>query len=130
MNKIELKQLLDLVSAVDGRNITAMTIEAWHPVVASISLTDGKEALVLARADASIGWVEPKHIVAKYKIIAEKRAVAKEHERWATEVKPDSIRCPDCKHGVQIVKCAACCRVMSDSTIPNQTFFELTGVRV
>lgn len=129
MNKIELKELLDLVSAVDGRQITPMVIEAWHPVVATMSLPDAKEALVAARSDENIGRVEPKHILAKFRELRNRRAVEQESEQRRS-TPHTSTPCPKCVHKISIINCDTCCRAMSDSTNPDRTFFELTGVRV
>jgi len=129
MNKFELKELLDLVSAVDSRTITSMTIEAWHPVVAGISLADAKEALVVARGDVSIGWVEPKHIVAKARDLRIKRATEQESEQRRNDPHV-GYPCPLCVHNKPIVKCADCCRILSDSVNPDQTFRELTKKRL
>lgn len=129
MNKVELKELLDLVAAVDGRTITATVLEAWHPVIGFISLSDAKEALVLARRDETIGRVEPKHIVAKFKELRSKRAVADEQEAQAKNKSEPGVPCPKCVHSLKIVDCKACCKAMAESRDITRTFYDLTGVR-
>lgn len=129
MNKTEITQMLELVSAVDGRKITEITVQAWLMPLQDVPFSDAITALNLCRKDASITWIEPKHIYSKAKELRARRAVEQEAEERRKEPHT-GVPCPHCKHNVAIVKCAECCRVMSDSSNPDRTFFELTGVRV
>lgn len=128
MNKTEIIDLLELVAAVDGRKITEITIQAWLMPLQDVAFGDAIAGLNLCRKDASIGWVEPKHIYAKSKEIVSRRKDDEEKVERAKEVR-SGVRCPNCKHDIAIVNCQSCCREMSDSRNYLQTFFDLTGVR-
>jgi len=128
MNKTELIQLLEVVSAVDGRKVTEATINAWLPVLATTTYADSVTALTQCRSDERINWVEPKHILAKAKDIVRKRIEAAESKEL---LKPRSGNpCPTCIHKKPLVECLTCCKAMAHSATPDKTFFDLTGVRV
>jgi hypothetical protein len=129
MNKTEIIDLLELISAVDGRKTNEMTIQAWLMPLQDVSFADAISALNFCRKDVSIGWLEPKHIYAKSREIVSRRITEQESIDRANESNI-GVPCPKCKHNMSIINCVDCCRMLSDSTNPNRTFFELTGVRV
>jgi hypothetical protein len=65
MNLTEVKELLAKVAAVDNRDLSEITAKAWYEVIGGLSFRVADRALVLARRDARINWLEPKHIIEK-----------------------------------------------------------------
>ena len=65
MNLTEVKELLAKIAAVDNRDLSEITAKAWYEVIGSLSYTVADKALVLARQDPKINWLEPKHILEK-----------------------------------------------------------------
>jgi len=65
MTLTEVKELLAKIAAVDNRDLSEMTAKAWYEVISGISYQVAERALVLARQDPRINWLEPKHILGK-----------------------------------------------------------------
>jgi len=65
VNLTEVKELLAKIAAVDNRDLSEITAKAWYEVVGSLSYTVADKALILARQDPRINWLEPKHILEK-----------------------------------------------------------------
>ena len=84
MSPAEVKALLAVASAVDGRQVTDLTAQAWLdvPGVAEIALPDARQALAEHRATADV-WFEPRHLIAGARRIGQERAEAIERERRA-----------------------------------------------
>lgn len=106
MNKLETKQLLDDIAVIDKRNVTPELVEGWHKIVGYIPLDVALEAHKLARRDASIQYLEPKHIVAW----AKEAAFKLDREQG---VKPEPILRGDphpiCRrHSKRILECDQC----------------------
>jgi hypothetical protein len=79
MDFAELGNLYGLMAAIDNRKPSPEAIAAWHEIIGHLSYDVAREALVLARRDESIGWLEPRHIIAKAKLV--EAAIAKTIER-------------------------------------------------
>lgn len=109
MNKIEVKELLGVISAVDGRKVEPETVEAWFEVIGQFSYVVAREAVVECRRDPSIMWLEPKHVYARCKAMRDRQTQFREQEARASEEKV-SEPCPVCVHGNQLVACLTCCR--------------------
>jgi hypothetical protein len=110
MNKIETKHVLDLISALDNRKVTPETIEAWHGVIGHIPFDIAKEALKLAQQDATIKYLEPRHIVGWAKEAAFRLDREKPKQEPEQFVKVEQ---PTCKHLIPVMKCNPCCRELS-----------------
>ncbi len=65
MNLSETKELLAKIAAVDNRDLSELTAKAWYEVIGSLSFRVADKALVIARSDPKINWLEPKHILDK-----------------------------------------------------------------
>lgn len=110
MNKIETKSILDTIAAIDNRKLTTDTIEAWHNIIGRIELDIAQEALKLAQQDASIKYLEPRHIVSWAKEAAFRLQRQKPKEEPAEyEYAPQ----PTCRHQLKLLSCRPCCREMS-----------------
>lgn len=109
MNLMETKELLQEIAAVDKRHIEPGTVQIWQSILANIPLEIAKEAHKLARRDASVNYLEPRHIVqwsreAAYKLDRdEKRNQVEEVKQGQPE--------PICRaHGKRVTFCEVCCR--------------------
>lgn len=111
MLKTETKQLLDQIAVIDNRRITPEVIEAWHEIVGVIPFDIAKEALLLARKDSTINWLEPRHLVAWAK-----EAALKNNRAMPVDLLvKDSAPPPLCEHDKPIARCMPCCRKLATS---------------
>lgn len=111
MNKTETQALLKQIALIDNRKVTPETIEAWHGIVGIIPFDIASEALTLARKDASINWLEPRHIVAW----AKEAAYRNNRSMPIDLLQTDSAPAPICEHEKPIARCLPCCRQLSES---------------
>lgn len=61
----ETKDLLARVAAVDNRELSEAMAQEWHSIIGQLSYRVAERALILARRDPQIEWIQPKHILAK-----------------------------------------------------------------
>lgn len=108
MNLKEAKSLLDEVAAIDNRKLSPELVTAWHKIVGHVDYSVAQRALVLARRDATVTYLEPKHIVAKVPLaIAELNAEQRDRESEEKGWKSEPI--PVCReHQLPITKCQDC----------------------
>jgi hypothetical protein len=109
MNISETKSLLDAISAIDNRKVTAEVVDAWHQILGQIPNDIAKEALKLAQQDASIKYLEPRHIFAWAKEAAFRLDRNKVVEAEVLRGTPE----PTCKHDKKLLSCGTCCRELS-----------------
>lgn len=64
MQASQTSELLAELAAIDNREVTTLTVEAWHEVIGHLDHTVARRALVKARQNLTIDYVEPKHILA------------------------------------------------------------------
>ena len=109
----ETELLLREMFAIDGRILDAERIKAWHNVIGNMPLDIAQRALRLARADERLGYIEPKHIIAKARESADSldREERLKKERSETIVY-NGVPQPSCIHGVKILSCDECCDKM------------------
>jgi len=62
MNKTEVAQLLTLVSAFDSRTVGIDTVEAWHPILADVNVTEAA-TVVRNHFATSTNYLMPAHII-------------------------------------------------------------------
>lgn len=110
VNKSEVKLLLADVAAIDNRRVSDETVIAWHAVVGHLSLRVASRALVLARQDERVDYLEPRHIVARARdarvLIDEATDYRADEAGWRSDPQPT------CRaHDVAITKCLPCCTV-------------------
>lgn len=108
MNLKEAKSLLDEVAAIDNRKLSPELVTAWHKIVGHVDYSVAQRALVLARRDSAVTYLEPKHIVAKVPVAvaelnAEQRDRESEEAGWKSEPPPVCR-----EHGLPITKCNDC----------------------
>ena len=111
MNRTETQALLKQIAVIDNRKVTPEVIEAWHGIVGVIPFDIANEALTLARKDATINWLEPRHIVAW----AKEAAFRTRREMPVDLLQTESSPAPLCDHGHTIARCVPCCRKLAES---------------
>lgn len=114
MNLKETEILLREMFAIDGRIVDAERIKAWHNVLQNMPLEIAQRGLRLARMEEKIGYIEPKHIIAKARESAE--ALDREEARKKQQVEMPAQRgvpMPTCIHGVGLLSCDPCCATMA-----------------
>jgi hypothetical protein len=111
MNLAETTEILDYLSAIDGRIVTAEKVKAWNDVIGYLDFQTAKESAVMAYRQDNIQFVEPKHIIAFSLKIKEQRKTEENRQRAITEFqeqKPNPM--PICHHNKGILYCDPCCR--------------------
>lgn len=109
MNLNETKAILKDIALLDNRKLDEAIALAWHSVIGYMNYEVAKQALILARQDASIGYLEPKHLVAWGKEAShrQQRDAAPEEPTVGT---PEPI----CKaHDLPINQCKPCTRAIT-----------------
>jgi hypothetical protein len=115
MNKSEVKLLLADVSAIDNRRVSEETVVAWHAVLGHLSLPVAQRALVLARQDEKVDYLEPRHIVARARDA--RMSIDRGPEARAEEAKWRSDPVPVCiPHKTQIIDCQPCIALLMKHT--------------
>lgn len=105
MKRTETIEILRQITAVDNRKVTEDTIEAWHGIIGSIPFDIAKEALKLAQSDATIKYLEPRHIVGW----AREAAFRLDRQKPKTEEQRVGAPQPVCRqHGKSILACDPC----------------------
>ncbi len=110
MQKTDTEYLLRKIAAVDNRTVTDETVETWHEIVGHLSWQVAERALVKARQDPYVGWLEPRHLVGKARdaiieINDEALLVARKADDDG-RAEPE----PKCEaHGIRITTCKPCC---------------------
>ena len=110
MEAVDTASVLEFLSLTDNRKIHPDGILAWHQLIGHLDFAVAREAAHMAKQDASIDWVEPKHILAKARVIAERQTaeIRKEKSSQPIEKKLGSP-IPVCQHGEKLVFCVPCC---------------------
>lgn len=117
MTLSEMRDLLDEVSAIDNRKVTPETVQAWHDVCGHVTFTVARRAVILARRDASVQYLEPRHVMGKIAVAA---AELNDEER-SRQISPEdswkSEHIPVCaEHNLRITKCQDCIvRLMTEA---------------
>ena len=115
MNKAEVKLLLADVAAIDNRRVSEDTVTAWTAVLGHLSLPVAQRALIMARQDEKVEYLEPKHIVARARdarmAIDRGPEARAEEARWRAEPEPMCV-----PHGLRITKCSPCIALLVKHT--------------
>lgn len=109
MTKNELKELMEYLSAIDNRQLSAEKLQVWFDLIGFLDFPDAKAAVIEAQRDESISYVEAKHVIAFAMRLKDKR---KSEEARATPRREESKGDPHpiCAHGKRLLTCDACCR--------------------
>ena len=109
MTKNELKELMEYLSAIDNRQLSAEKLQVWFDLIGYLDFADAKAAVIEAQREESISYVEAKHVIAFAMRIKEKRQA--EEQRNKTP-QPERVGDPHpiCAHGLRLLTCDPCCR--------------------
>jgi hypothetical protein len=115
MNKSEIKLLLADVAAIDNRRVTEETVNAWSGVLGHLSLPVAQRALIMARQDEKVDYLEPRHIISRARDarMAIDRSVEDRSEEasWRSDPEPICVT-----HNSRITKCDKCCALLAQHT--------------
>ena len=110
MEAVETASVYEFLSLTDNRKISEDKILAWHQLIGHLDFDVAREAAAMAKQDLAIDWVEPKHILAKARVISERRQA--DARREATLNRSERVLgspIPICEHGEKLVFCSPCC---------------------
>lgn len=106
MQRTETTEILRQIAAIDNRKVSEEAIQAWHAVIGAIPFDIAKEALKLAQQDATIKYLEPRHIVGW----AREAAFRLDRQKPKVEEQRVGSPQPTCRdHGKPILSCDPCC---------------------
>ena len=115
MNKTEVKLLLADVAAIDNRRVTDETVNAWFAVLGHLSLLVAQRALIMARQDEKVDYLEPRHIIGRARdarmFLDQSAAGTSVEDSWRSD--PEPICVP---HESRITKCDKCCALLAKHT--------------
>jgi hypothetical protein len=109
MTKNELKELMEYLSAIDNRQLTAEKLQVWFDLIGYLDFAAAKTAVIEAQRDDSISYVEAKHVIAYAQRIKEKRKAEATRATSYTEERKGTAQ-PKCAHGIGLLSCDPCCR--------------------
>jgi hypothetical protein len=109
MTKTELKELMEYLSAIDNRQLTAEKLQVWYDLIGYLDFAEAKTAVIEAQRDGSISYVEAKHVIAHAIKIKEKRKAEEIRAISYTEERHGTPQ-PKCVHGIGLLACDPCCR--------------------
>jgi hypothetical protein len=109
MTKTELKQLMEYLSAIDNRQLTAEKLQVWFDLIGFLDFPDAKAAVIEAQRDESISYVEAKHVIAFAMRMKEKKKAEEARTKTYTENRTGDPH-PICAHGLRLLTCDPCCR--------------------
>jgi len=109
MTKNELKELMEYLSAIDNRQLTAEKLQVWYDLIGYLGFAEAKTAVIEAQRDESISYVEAKHVIAHAVKIKEKRKAEQIRATSYTEERHGTPQ-PKCVHGISLLACDPCCR--------------------
>jgi hypothetical protein len=109
MTKTELKELMEYLSAIDNRQLTAEKLQVWFDLVGYLDFDLAKNAVIEAQRDETLNYVEAKHVIAyAHRIKEQKRAEQTRGTSYAEE--KIGTPQPKCVHGIGLLTCDPCCR--------------------
>lgn len=109
MTKNELKEIMEYLSAIDNRQLTAEKLQVWFDLIGYLDFAEAKTAVIEAQRDSSISYVEAKHVIAHSLRIKEKRKAEATRATSYTEERKGTPQ-PKCAHGIGLLTCDPCCR--------------------
>ena len=110
MQKLETERLVRKLAVLDNRTVNDGVVDSWHELVGYLSYQVAELALLKARQDVNINWVEPKHVIAKSHDAV--KDLNTEAARLAREAEENGVSDPQPRcaaHGLLITGCVECC---------------------
>jgi len=115
MQKLDTERLVRKLAVLDNRQVNDGVVDTWHELVGHLSYPVAELALLKARQDVNINWVEPKHILAK-----SREAIAELNETdRGSDGAEDWQRAPEPKcvaHGLRITGCPPCTELIFEQS--------------
>jgi hypothetical protein len=118
MQKLDTERLVRKLAVLDNRTVNDGVVDGWHELVGHLSYQVAELALLKARQDATINWVEPKHVIAKSHDAV--KDLNTEAARLAREAEENGTGAPEPKcstHGLRITACVECCVVIYNKSL-------------
>jgi hypothetical protein len=110
MEAVDTASILEFLSLTDNRKISEDKILAWHQLIGHLEFDVAREAAHLAKQDDRIDWVEPKHILAKARVVTDRLETEARRLKQLTRPEPTfGSPIPLCQHGERVVFCQPCC---------------------
>jgi hypothetical protein len=111
MTKNELKEIMEYLSAIDNRQLTAEKLQVWFDLIGYLDFPDAKSAVIEAQRDELISYVEPKHVIAYAARIKDRRNTEERRNR-AKNPTEETVGDPHpiCAHAKKLLTCDPCCR--------------------
>lgn len=109
MTKTELKELMEYLSAIDNRQLTAEKLQVWFDLIGFLDFAEAKAAVIEAQRDESISYVEAKHVIAFAMRSKEKRKAEEARSKTYADNRTGDPH-PICAHGLKLLTCDPCCR--------------------
>ena len=109
MTKTELKELMEYLSAIDNRQLTADKLQVWFDLIGFLDFAEAKAAVIEAQRDESISYVEAKHVIAFAMRSKEKRKAEEARSKTYADNRTGDPH-PICAHGLRLLTCDPCCR--------------------
>jgi hypothetical protein len=109
MTKNELKELMEYLSAIDNRQLSAEKLQVWFDLIGYLDFADAKAAVIEAQREQSISYVEARHVIAYVHRIQERRKTEEARATSYVEERSFSPQ-PKCAHGIPLLRCDPCCR--------------------
>jgi hypothetical protein len=110
MNLNETKMLLKEIAVLDNRRLDEPMAAAWQSVIGHLEFETARAALILARQDATINYLEPRHIVSWSKEARHRATKNINNEPTVANVAPEPI----CIHQIKVMSCTDCCRALAE----------------
>jgi hypothetical protein len=110
MTKTELKELMEYLSAIDNRQLTAEKLQVWFDLIGYLNFDDAKAAVIEAQREESISYVEAKHVVAFAMRIKDRRKTEELRNAPKEQGERKGDPHPICAHGKRLLTCDPCCR--------------------
>jgi hypothetical protein len=111
MTKNQLKEIMEFLSAIDNRQLTAEKLQVWFDLIGYLDFEVARDAVILAVREPSINYLEPKHVIAFSQKIKERKKTEEAREKSINfeEEKPKNPM-PKCVHNKGLLFCDTCCR--------------------
>lgn len=112
MEKTETAELIEFLSAVEGREFTTERLEAWYEIIGHLNFDEAKSALLDALREGEPRYLQPREISARVYRLREKQKQEAQKETTKQLANEDwkGSPMPKCSHGKGLLFCDPCCR--------------------
>jgi hypothetical protein len=130
MDKLQTEALLILVSTYDQRKVSEETVLAWSRLLVATDPVRARLAVEEHFATRPDTYLSIGHVVAG----AKKVAVVEGDSAAGSDRREDErgwvgVDCPECRHGVSLVKCDVCCLLLAESGLAGRALWNFADQR-